>query len=1003
MNKLWIGFAMVIAYGSVYPFNFQASGLDGAFQAFFETCCRPPKRGDVLGNVLLFVPFGFLGILGAKAWRSVWSRIWLVCVTGIALALVVQVVQIFLPSRDQSLQDVVWNFVGLVAGIVLGAIFRKQNLASARLTGDLVLIPCLLVGCWLAYRLIPFVPSIDFASIKDSIRPLLVEPRLESIGLIHDMVAWTVIAGLMSRAKQGARWDRYLPILMIGVFCLEVLIVHNVVHLSNVVGAVLALILWWGVLRPVTWQAGGIAILLGVMLIVAGLAPYTASQYFQPFNWLPFGGLLGGSMYINALAISEKVFLYGSLVYYLGLSRVGIVIGTLIAVLVVAFIEIAQTSVGGHTPEITDPILVVLAAFALTAFGGLEARPGGETSRRRSSAGESRSRHDVGDKWPRKQTINLHRGQAEFLVLMGKELGVQSSEACCLIIDMAVAGKAEETAQQLRVAAERVLAADPLAHDHRLSRNGGSERWLQLSLALDEPRFRALASLSNRSRDSISGTVRHLVAGFIDALDSPGNAMPANASTPDTLLDDGSRTESPKSRSRRRRRESRKRRIDLRKALIFGLAPAGMATLGLLLVFGSIFDFGDDDIDRGPQVIVGVPWAARTANVIFDHHTHSYRSDGESTVAELVEMARDGGCNALVISDHSDSLGAASDDQLREFNNVRRANPGFVLFGGLEINMPSYSGREHVNIISTPAAEVDVLPALKEAAEARNSGTEVPGAESLDFDLLRIAAEFLDRGDPLVAIYNHPSRKDKTATENYADFLRWNRNARFITAFSGAPGHQKSEVIGAYRDPIMTTDRWDPVVAEVGGTWDRLLSEGHQVWGAIAGSDYHNNKNDWQPCEFSRTHIAAAEPGYEAILEALQAGTFWAGHGKILNEFRFSAQVTDLALPAYPGSVVDLGSERSGIRFRATVIRGDGAFGEPLQVEFIGNCRIGVTEVLAFERLEPAAMTALTTIRPEATGADKESCYVRARVRLEMAPQPDLMAYSNPIRFIVPR
>ncbi len=90
--------------------------------------------------------------------------------------------------------------------------------------------------------------------------------------------------------------------------------------------------------------------------------------------------------------------------------------------------------------------------------------------------------------------------------------------------------------------------------------------------------------------------------------------------------------------------------------------------------------------------------------------------------------------------------------------------------------------------------------------------------------------------------------------------------APLFIGFAGAPGHQNAREPGAYGAPNFTIDRWDPVVAEVGGTWDRLLSEGHQLWGAIAGSDFHNRKLDKAPCDFSRIHIAAADFSYKAVL-----------------------------------------------------------------------------------------------------------------------------------------
>ena len=65
------------------------------------------------------------------------------------------------------------------------------------------------------------------------------------------------------------------------------------------------------------------------------------------------------------------------------------------------------------------------------------------------------------------------------------------------------------------------------------------------------------------------------------------------------------------------------------------------------------------------------------------------------------------------------------------------------------------------------------------------------------------------------------------------------------------------------------------------------------------------------------------------------------------------------------------------------------------------NAVTGETELLAVEQLGSHSATATATIEPAFTGADNESCFIRARVRLDMDPEPDLMAYTNPIRFIL--
>jgi hypothetical protein len=423
-----------------------------------------------------------------------------------------------------------------------------------------------------------------------------------------------------------------------------------------------------------------------------------------------------------------------------------------------------------------------------------------------------------------------------------------------------------------------------------------------------------------------------------------------------------------------------------------------------MAVVSSVFALGSTSFDQAPSVVASVPWAGNDADIVFDHHSHTEFSDGRLSVEELVTKARESGCDALAITDHSDKGASASKRQRQAFRQIRAELPDFLLFGGVEINMPSYLHREHANVIVDPAIEDRVLPRLRNAAE-RGVDDARAGDDgiSLDEEFMIQVTSFLGHGDSLVMIYNHPSRKDRDLNENYADIVRWNavgEKSAFV-AFAGAPGHQNAAEVGDYDPPIYTIDRWDPVVAEVGGTWDRLLSEGMQIWGALAGSDYHNSRLDRAPCAFARTHVAAESFSYAAVLKALRAGTFWADHGKILSKLEFSARVDGLATTVHPGSVVSLGGGEHPVIAHVSFQRRVESAGLPLKVEFIGNCRTGDTETLAVEEVSPSLSDVALSLVPLSPGADGKSCFLRVRVRLEIPGEPDLMAYTNPIRFVL--
>lgn len=608
-------------------------------------------------------------------------------------------------------------------------------------------------------------------------------------------------------------------------------------------------------------------------------------------------------------------------------------------------------------------------------------------------------------------TVNLRRATAIFLDRLGQEMEVDRSEVCRQIIDLVIQQvDLPEQSEAAAAAAMTTLRDQLLAQERDDTRSAKAPRkskrsWTKWDVLLERRQFRLLKKLAKTEGQSVSRTLRQLIVAFIDASDGR-EATPGEDSLPPTPLPP----------QYRRKKSRRKESLPLHLPATAVPGTSKSETYGkLMFVFVlavcavTVFFLLSEDAPSGggPRIVAAAPWVERPVDVIFDHHSHTIYSDGELTVDELADLARDGGCDALAITDQSNGVGAVSSLELEDFRRVRQQRPTLLLFGGVEINMPSYGGREHANVIVDPAIEAETLPMLRAVAEAslaEASAVEADPGEARaasDDALLALAEAYLARGDNLLMIYNHPSREDRDRRENAADILRWNAEAPIFIGFAGAPGLQNAAKPGGYRKPFFTIDHWDPVVAEVGGTWDDLLSEGRQLWGALAGSDYSNDKLDKAPCSFARTHVASRDYSYAAVLDALRAGTFWADHGRILSQLSFTAEVIGLEAPVHPGSVVNLGGESGSIVVRMDLTRGPGSDGAPLQVEFISNCRTGEAEVLATEAVAPDDSDAETRILPASAGADRRSCFLRARVRLDRENAPDLMAYTNPIRFIL--
>lgn len=417
--------------------------------------------------------------------------------------------------------------------------------------------------------------------------------------------------------------------------------------------------------------------------------------------------------------------------------------------------------------------------------------------------------------------------------------------------------------------------------------------------------------------------------------------------------------------------------------LLFQLMVVGSKNIILILLLVII-----SGCSKNAKHVVEIPWALSGQWMTIDTHTHTRFSDGHLSVDELVNKAIENGCDALAITDHSDlSERAATNAYFDAINHARNKFQGIVLLAGIEWNIPPYQGREHVNFLINPILEQKLLSEFKRLFEQSDDG--VNGFKWLEKKIVT--------GSDVVFFYNHPSRKDNSVDENYEDMLLWSGVSQLMVGFEAGPGHQNQSQPGTYKGAFKTIDRWDPVISEIGGTWDRLLGEGQNIWAALATSDFHNHNMDFYPCEFSRTHIYVSDISAEGILKALQAGSFWADHGHLLEKFDFFVYSKGLDVSAIPGETIVVASDGI-LDVYAEVEFGQATDISNIQAELISNCLSGVakgTKIIPMDQKNNRVSWKLNQL---IAGQDGESCYLRSRIRKVIPGGPDLLAYSNPIR-----
>jgi VanZ family protein len=366
-------------YGTLFPFQFDF--IHNSWRSFGLTPFWDVERGrihslpDMMSNVLLTIPLGFFGFIwfgrnGKKQRIAQWFFI------GFLLGLLVELIQLYIPSRTSEITDALNNGIGSLVGGTIALFYGRKilDIISGSLTEKKITCYWMLAAILAIGLLLPLDLGLNVSHIKSSLKNLWLNPW-ESGFPIQDgwiqLVEFAILGALASsiRKPKIVLLTLALPLLF---ELMQLLVESHAPSLRdfalNFTGAALGIAaarIYPSIIRPATGFA-----LMALALLAQGLSPFrfTVPSHFE---WIPlveyYNQTTGAALYDAMTGLLS----YGLLAFLWPRKST-----ILFVVVLDGSIETAQIFIPTRSAGTTDILIAGLGAWAAYSIFKTSDNPG---------------------------------------------------------------------------------------------------------------------------------------------------------------------------------------------------------------------------------------------------------------------------------------------------------------------------------------------------------------------------------------------------------------------------------------------------------------------------------------------------------------------------------------------------------------------------------------------------------------------------------------------------
>jgi VanZ family protein len=396
-SALWALFSLFIVYGATIPFQFSgtlpiaAAKLRALPLNPFLSAATGQRVSipDTVQNILLFLPFGVLGVLSAPARARRWRRVVMVTILGAALSVAVETLQLFTADRVSSLSDVATNTIGACLGaIAANSVGRLADSAlyfarERGLTENTAFRPLLAVTLLVAVAAWePFDVTLELGTVASKAHALARDVWQagvltdEGIAFIHYAlfgVALSQWLEALGRPRVGLTSLAIGSLIALGLEASQIAITSRMPGLEDALvraaGVALGVACWAGGARRVKTPVllAAITAATAVAAAMQQLSPFDVAPSRRAFSLMPFLGDYEHTTFDALSHVLELLLLYAPLGFLYGTRMAPTrraLLAALVATLAIAWpVEWLQGWVVGRYPDLTDIAMSLAGAW----------------------------------------------------------------------------------------------------------------------------------------------------------------------------------------------------------------------------------------------------------------------------------------------------------------------------------------------------------------------------------------------------------------------------------------------------------------------------------------------------------------------------------------------------------------------------------------------------------------------------------------------------------------